>query len=178
MPFAFHRFFALFLRVGNLTFGGGDPTMAVFYQELVEIRRWITQERYGLIYGLARITPGTNLLAFCAGVGWDLARFAGALAAVIAVSGPAAFLVVWFTVAYESWRTHPLAMAVIGGTIAAAVGMMWGGAILLVRPHATAHRWMRAAAIAVGAFLAARAGMSPIQILALAAIAGAFWRNA
>jgi len=56
----------IFLRVGNLTFGGGDPTMAALQSELVAGRRWLDEEQYGLIYGLARITPGTNLLAFSA----------------------------------------------------------------------------------------------------------------
>ena len=57
----------IFLRVGNLTFGGGDPTMAALQSALVHARRWLDEEEYGLIYGLARITPGTNLLAFSAG---------------------------------------------------------------------------------------------------------------
>ena len=63
------RMTALFLRVGNLTFGGGDPTMSALYAELVTNRRWMSNETYGLIYALARITPGTNMLAFCAAAG-------------------------------------------------------------------------------------------------------------
>jgi len=72
-PFSLRRFALLVLRVGNLTFGGGDPTMSVLHRELVVSREWITPEQYGLAYSLARATPGTNLLAFCAGVGWILA---------------------------------------------------------------------------------------------------------
>jgi hypothetical protein len=56
----------IFLRVGSLTFGGGDPTMAALQSELVVTRGWLTGEQYALIYGLARITPGTNLVAFSA----------------------------------------------------------------------------------------------------------------
>ena len=92
--FSIRRLALLFLRVGNLTFGGGDPTMAALHRELVVSHRWLTPERYGLIYSLARATPGTNLLAFCAGVGWQLARLRGALAAVLSASIPCAAAVV------------------------------------------------------------------------------------
>ena len=70
------RLTSIFFRVGNLTFGGGDPTMAALQSELVATRRWLDEEQYGLIYGLARITPGTNLLAFCAAAGWLIAGWA------------------------------------------------------------------------------------------------------
>src|SRR6185503_16479445 len=88
--FSLRRLVLLFLRVGNLTFGGGDPTMAALQRELVVSREWISAERYALIFGLARATPGTNLLAFTAGVGWQLARWRGALLAVVAGSIPCA----------------------------------------------------------------------------------------
>jgi len=177
--FSFSRFAALCLKVGNLTFGGGDPTMAAFHHELVVSRRWIASERYGLIFALARITPGTNLLAFCAGVGWDLARWAGALAAVGAVGGPCAFAVVWFTFAYETWKADPAAMAAIGGTLAAAVGIMAGGAIQLVRPQWRAGRRLRTALVVTGAVaLASVLGLQPIAVLGLGAATGLVWRTA
>lgn len=176
-PFSFSRFALLFLKAGNLTFGGGDPTMAVLQRELVELRGWVSPERYGLVYGLARVTPGTNLLALCAGMGWDLARWLGALAGVCAVGGPGAVVVVWFTLAYETWKSNPWAMAAIGGTLAAAIGMMAGGALQLVRPQWKAGRRVRALVIA-GSALALAAGFSltPIQVLALGAMAGVIWR--
>src|SRR5207237_9842371 len=101
----------LFLRVANLTFGGGDPTMAALQRELVVTRGWMTAERYGLIYSLARASPGTTVLAFCAGVGWQLARFRGAFAAVLRASIPCAAAVAVFTFAYSRLRSNPQAMA-------------------------------------------------------------------
>ena len=66
------RLFLIYARVSNLTFGGGDPTMAALQSELVASRGWLSPDKYALVYGLARITPGTNILAFCAGTAWYL----------------------------------------------------------------------------------------------------------
>lgn len=172
------RLALLSLRVGNLTFGGGDPTMAVFQREMVNRKRWLPPEKYGLCFGLARITPGTNLLAFCAAAGWWLLGWRGAVAVVLAVSLPSAGLVVLLTHASEAWRANPLATGAIGGIVSAAVGMMAAAAWLLVRPHLEPKRWLRTLAFAGGAvILSSGLSVSPIQVLALAAMAGFWWRD-
>jgi len=59
----------VFFRIGNTTFGGGLPTMAALQREFVEQHHWLTPEDYALAFSLARITPGTNVIAFCAASG-------------------------------------------------------------------------------------------------------------
>ena len=65
-------------RISNTTFGGGYITMAALKRELVDDRHWISETDYALSFALARITPGTNIIAFCAGVGSGHARRSGA----------------------------------------------------------------------------------------------------
>ncbi len=177
MPASLKQLTWIFLRVGNLTFGGGDPTMAALQTELVARRRWLNEEQYGLIYGLARITPGTNLLAFSAAAAWKILGWAGALAAVVAMTAPAAAMVVLLTRGYEVFHANALAMAAIGGTLAAANGMMATSAWQLLAPQIRSGRRARTAAIFLGSVIAAQAfSMSPIQVLGLAALAGLIWR--
>jgi chromate transporter len=162
---------ALYFKIGNTTFGGGDPTMALLQRELIE-RKWITREDFGLAYSLARITPGTNVLAFCAATAARALGFFGAIAAVLAVTVPSAVLAVVISRGFEAWRTHPLAFAAIGGTVAAVAGMMWASVWLLVKPYLGA----RAAIFAGGAFLAAwRFHITPIPVILTAAVIGYIW---
>ena len=58
----------LFLRVGVTIFGGGDPTIAILQREFYK-REWLSPEKVGIAFGLARLTPGTNVLALCAAAG-------------------------------------------------------------------------------------------------------------
>jgi chromate transporter len=171
------RIFLLHLRVGNLTFGGGDPTLAAMHSEIVGTRRWVSSERYALIFALARITPGTNLLAFCTGISWELKGWIGAVVAVLAMTGPAACIVVLMTGGYAAMRSNPLAIAVIGGILASAVGMMVAAAWQLARPYLDRRRGLHAAVVIASAItLSAAFSMSPILVIALAAAAGAIWR--
>ena len=179
--FSLPRMTAVFVRVGNLTFGGGDPTMAALYSELVAARRWLAPETYGLIYALARITPGTNMLAFCAGAAWEMAGWAGALLAVLAAALPSALCVVLLTLGYQAWKQNAVAMAAIAGTLAAAVGLMATSAWQLLAPSLATRNWRRAVrALAVAGaavWLPLRFGVTPVAGLGLAAVAGFLWRE-
>jgi chromate transporter len=165
----------LFLRVGNTTFGGGDPTIAVLQREFYR-RGWLSAEQFAIAFGLARVTPGTNILAFCAATGWYIAGLAGALAAVFAESVPSSVLVVWLTHVYELGIHSPRAQSVISATIAAAVGTMIAAAVLLIKSQCSKSTWVRPIALAAAAFALARwLKLSPLQVIAMAAMTGFFW---
>lgn len=167
------NFFSLCLRIGNLTFGGGDPTMSAFYRELVERRGWMTREQYGTAYALARVTPGTNLLAFSAGAGYLLHGWAGALTAVLAITVPSSLLVVWVTMGYQAGRVNPLVTAVVGGIIASAIGMMIASAWQLVQPRIREGFWLRSLLLVGGSMTALSIfHFAPIAILLAAGLIG------
>jgi len=150
--------------------------MAAFQRELVDRQGWLAREDYAIAYALARITPGTNVLAFCAGVAWRILGILASIIAVIAVTLPSAAMAVLFTVGYEAWRTNAYVMAAIGGTAAAVAGMMFSTVWLLVRPQ-----WKSIARVAVffgGAFLATwKFGVTPVPVIAVAAVAGFLWKE-
>ena len=96
-PVTVREFVSIFLRDGTFTFGGGDPAMAALHNDLTRQRGWLSEDDNGLFYALARLTPGTNILAFCAAAGWRLLGWMGAVLAVSAATIPSAFLVIWLT---------------------------------------------------------------------------------
>jgi chromate transporter len=168
----------LFFRLVNFTFGGGDPTMAALERELVARRRWLSAEKYGLSYGLARVTPGTNVLAFSAAVAWFMRGWRGAAAAVIAGTIPCTILVVWLTYGYQAVKDNPFALGAIAGMLASAVGLMFAAAWNLVRPQVKRKTWLRALALAGGAaVLTGGLNVAPIQVIGAAALVGFFWRE-
>ncbi len=168
----------LFFRVGVTVFGGGDPTIAILQREFYR-REWLSPEKFAIAFGLARLTPGTNVLAFCAATGWYLLGLGGALAAVLAITIPASVLVVWLTRAYDLTAHSRLALSIANALLAAAVGTMIGAALLLVRTQCKPGRWLRPVAISTGAFLLAYlAKLSPLQVIGVAALVGFFWVEA
>jgi chromate transporter len=167
-----YRIFLTYLRLANLTFGGGDAIMAA-----IHTRKWLSQEGYAISYALARITPGTNVLAFCAGSAWKIRAWPGAIAAVLAASVPAGVVVILFTAGYGALQSSAAARAAIAGTLAASVAMMGTAACNLLRPYLDRRRWVPAVVIAGTSFgLLQWSAMTPIGVLGLAAVTGIIWR--
>lgn len=122
-------------RYANFTLGGGSATTAILYRELLEKRRWVTNDQFTLSFALGRLTPGTNLLAFCTGVGWLLRGLPGALVALLAASVPCALMVVAATALFSIWQGSTWAQAAIKGAVAAAVAVTVKTCWTIAHPH-------------------------------------------
>lgn len=169
---------AIFFRIGGLSFGGGNAGIAAINRELVTKRGWLSQSQFQFCYALARVAPGTNLLAFCVAVGWSLLGWMGALLAVLSLSVPSAVLVILFTHVYEVWHSHSLAQTVIRGLLAATIGIIVASAWVLIRPAFISGKWLRPVVIVTGAiFLTLVCSVPPLRVLALAALVGLIWRG-
>jgi chromate transporter len=168
------QIFGVFARYANFTLGGGSATTAVMHDEIVSKRHWVGEEQFGLSFALGRLTPGTNLLAFCVGIGWILRGWWGAVVALLASSVPCTILVVAITVLFSTWQENPYAQAAIRGAVAAAVAIMVKTVWTIAHPHYKPGNRLRVVLTGATAFaLHAVFGLSPITVLVLAAGAGA-----
>jgi hypothetical protein len=104
---------SVFARYANTTFGGGSATIAVLREQILTRRGWIDEGEFDLNYALSRLTPGTNLLAFCTAAGWTARRWPGAVVALLASSLPCSILAVVMTVFYVELHDSTLFQAAL-----------------------------------------------------------------
>lgn len=168
---------ATMARHGGLTFGGGGPTIAAVEHETVERRGWLTGEQFRLAFALSRLTPGTNLLAFCAAVGWQIRGVPGCVAALIASSLPCSVVTIVLTVLLEFFHGYVWAAIAIEGAAAAAVGIVAASCWHLIEPHMSSGSRLRTVFLVVSAVALQAYDISPLRILLFAAIVGAFWKE-
>ncbi len=165
----------IFFRRGNFTFGGGTATIAVLDQEIIEQSEFVTREQASLSFGLARLTPGTNLLAYSTALGWLTRGPLGALVALSAASLPCSLLAIILTVLYDSWLRKPLVAIAMHGAIVAAIGVMFATCWTLIRPLRQTASTIKILSFSVGACSAAMLGLPPIRVLLLAVLLGFAW---
>lgn len=167
---------SIYTKLGNTTFGGGDPTIAALQRELGERRGWLTQDQFALAFSLSRVTPGTNVLAFCAATGYQLAGWTASLLAVLGASAPSAVLAVWLTLGFESASRNVYTNGAILAVLAAVTGMMVASSFVLARPSLNRRGWPRVLLLTGGTLLLREAwNLSPLQIMAFASAIGALW---
>jgi chromate transporter len=162
----------IFLRYGNLTFGGGTATIAVLDREIIERHKLVRRDQAALSFALARLTPGTNLLAYCSALGWLTRGLPGAILTLVAASLPCSLLVVLATVLYQLWMRQPLFAIAMHGAAAAAVGVMFATGWTILRPFKKAVPVPRFLLLSGGACVLTLAGFPSLPTLLLAAALG------
>lgn len=165
------QFLSEFARAGNLTLGGGQPMVAELQRRLIAGRRWLPPEDFGLLYGIARLTPGTNILAFVAAAAARIQGPAGGVLAVVAASLPAAIVIWSMALFFDAWSANRWVAAALLGVMAAVVALIASSAWQLLQPF---RKNPLALALFAAALLAGLANIaSPVTILLAAAAIGA-----
>ena len=164
----------VFTRYGNFTLGGGSATSAVIHGQVITRRHWVTDQQFGLRYALGRLTPGTNVLAFCTGIGWLLSGLPGALVALLAASIPCTLIVIVITALFREWQGNAIAQAAIHGAVAAAVAITAKTSWTIAGPVYRGGARLRVVLIGAAAFgLYVVLGVPAIYVLLGAALVGA-----
>ena len=82
------QLFTAFFKIGLFTFGGGMSMLPMLQKELVESKKWLTDEEILNYVAIGRCTPGiiaVNVATFC---GYKRAGLLGAVAATVGIVCP------------------------------------------------------------------------------------------
>ncbi|MCU0499878.1 MAG: chromate efflux transporter [Anaerolineae bacterium] len=120
----------LFLRLGFTAFGGPAAHIAMFRDEVVTRKGWITDEQFLDLLGATNLIPGPNSTEMAIHIGYVRAGWRGLLAAGICFILPAALIVLILAMLYVEYGTTPAAGAILYGIkpviIAVILQAIWG----------------------------------------------------
>jgi chromate transporter len=115
-----------FLGLGTWGFGGPVALVGFMHRDLVERRRWITEETYKLSLALAQIMPGPLAAQVAIAIGYFEGGVLGATLAGLAFVLPSFLMVVAISLAYVTygglWWMQALFYA-IGATVIAIIAI-------------------------------------------------------
>jgi chromate transporter len=155
----------------NRTVGGGYASMELLRRRCA-VHGWLDTATHGLLLAVSRLTPGTNILAYCVLLGWRFHRGIGAALALAAASLPAAAIVTGLTATLVRVDRYPMVQAGLAVGILVAAALVLASAWTLIRPYlAPAARQTAVIITAVSAVLIV-AGATPVRTLLAAAVLG------
>src|SRR5262245_16274065 len=89
---SFREAFLFWLKLGFINFGGPTGQIAIMHHELVDRRRWISNDRFLHALNYCMLLPGPEAQQLAVYVGWLLHRTLGGLVAGILFVLPGALL--------------------------------------------------------------------------------------
>jgi chromate transporter len=117
---------AYFVKLGTIGFGGPVALVGFMHRDLVEQRRWITEDTYKLSLALAQIMPGPLAAQTAIAIGYFEAGITGATLVGLAFVLPSFLMVIGISLLYVAygglWWMQALFYA-IGATVIAIIAI-------------------------------------------------------
>lgn len=105
----------LFLRLGVTAFGGPAAHIAMFHDEVVTRRGWLTNEHFIDLLGVTNLIPGPNSTEMAIHIGYERGGWRGLLLAGTCFILPATFIVGILAALYVQYGTTPVADGLLYG---------------------------------------------------------------
>ena len=158
--------FGFWLKLGFISFGGPAGQIAVMHEELVERRRWISENRFLHALNYCMVLPGPEAQQLATYIGWLMHSTWGGLVAGGLFVLPSLFILVALSWVYMAYGHVPVIAGLFYG-IKPAVTALVVHAAWRVGSRALKNAWLWA--IAAGAFVAIFALALPFPLIVLIA---------
>jgi chromate transporter len=124
---------AIILQFGLLSllaFGGANAILPELHRIVVESNHWMSSVEFTRMFAIAQATPGPNVIIVTL-IGWQMAGFAGAVAATLAICGPSGILIFIFMHYWKKVSGSPWRNIVQVGIAPLAVGLVLASGIII-----------------------------------------------
>ena len=158
---------AVFGTLGIIGFGGPAAHIALMRREVVERRRWLSDQQLVDLVGVTNLIPGPNSTELAMHVGRLRAGGVGLVVAGLAFILPAAAIVLGLAWAYVTYGTTPAAEGLLYGVKPVIVAVVLAALVAFGR---TALRGPLRAAVAIGVGILWLLGVNELALLAAGAI--------
>ena len=166
LPVSFAEAFRFWLKLGFISFGGPTGQIAIMHQELVEKRRWISENRFLHALNYCMVLPGPEAQQLATYIGWLMHRTWGGIVAGGLFVLPSVFILIALTWIYLAYGDVPVVAGIFYGIKPAVT------AIVLAAAHRIGSRALRHPAlwaVAAAAFVAIFALKAPFPAIVLTA---------
>lgn len=118
------RLFLTFLKIGAFTFGGGYAMIPLIQKEIVEERKWLTDDDILEIIAIAESTPGPVAINAATFVGFRVCGFFGALVATLGVIIPSFFIILGISFVLKEFQSNKVVQYAFNGIRAGVLALI------------------------------------------------------
>lgn len=162
--------FIAFFKVGLFTFGGGYAMLPLIEREIVEKKRWITNEELLQYFSLSQCTPGVIAVNAATFVGSKIRGFWGALFATIGVITPSVIIITLFANVLQELDNFPAVTHAFVGIRPAVAALIAASCIKIFK--SSVHSFVEFAIFLLAFILVVFGDLSPIIVVIFASFYG------
>ena len=162
--------FFTFCRIGGLTFGGGYAMLPIIQKEIVEEKKWATEEEVLDYYAVGQCTPGIIAVNTATFIGYKVHEIIGAIVATLGVVFPSLIIITIIAALLKNFANYSIVQHAFSGIRVVVIALIVSAILKLAK---TSIKNSTTLIIAIIAFiLVAFVNLSPIYIVIAAACIG------
>jgi len=116
--------FFTFARIGLFTFGGGLAMMPMMQKELIDKKKWMTEEDLIDYYAVGQSTPGIIAVNVATFVGYRQLGVIGSLVASLGIISPSIVIIMILAGTINSISEYPLVQSALKGINVAVAALL------------------------------------------------------
>ena len=125
------QLFVIFAKIGGFTFGGGYAMLPILQREVVEKKKWATNEELMDYYAIGQCTPGIIAVNTATFIGYKLKGVIGAIFATLGVVTPSVIIITVIAAVVSNFQDVEAVRWAFGGIRAAVVALILSSVIKL-----------------------------------------------
>ena len=162
--------FFTFCRIGGLTFGGGYAMLPIIQKEIVEEKKWATEEEVLDYYAVGQCTPGIIAVNTATFIGCKVQGIIGAIVATLGVVFPSLIIITIIAALLKNFASYAIIQHAFSGIRVVVIALIISAILKLAK---TSIKNSITLIIAILAFISvAFVNLSPIYIVVAAACVG------
>lgn len=138
--------FIVFFKLGAFTIGGGIAMLPLLKSELIERKKWFTEEEFVDAVAVCQGLPGVIAVNMATYVGYKKKGLAGSMVSTFAVVTPSFLMILIIAKFISSINDNPYVAGAMAGLRVAALGLVVV-AIIQLAPAAVKSKWAAGAAV-------------------------------
>ncbi len=122
-----------FFKIGLLTIGGGYTMLPIIEKEIIDHKKWVSNEDVLNSYALAQSIPGIIAVNTAVLLGYKLNKLKGAIAFCLGVISPSIIIILMLAKVYENVIGNPYIEQALNGIRIAILAMLFVTVVNLAR---------------------------------------------
>lgn len=168
--------FMIFFRIGGFTFGGGYAMLPAIQMEIVDRRKWATDEEVIDYYAIGQCTPGIIAVNTATFIGYKRKGIIGGIVATLGMVAPSLLIITTIATFFQHFQDIEIVQHAFGG-IRVVVAALIANTVIKMASQSIKN-WLGIILFVLAFFAVAILKISPIIIIVVSAITGIiFCRN-
>ncbi len=105
----------IFFKMGSFTFGGGYAMLPIIQEEIVNKRKWATDQEVLDYYAIGQSTPGIIAVNTATFIGYNQRGLIGGIVATLGIVSPSIVIITIIAMFFKNFQDYVLVQHALGG---------------------------------------------------------------